>query len=82
MSGGMTAAALYACTMTNPAALGAVPEESEAKAHHLKDGKGFTNPWESWRYVTYQVRRYGKETLKPGGGRCLAQRLERLCFGK
>ena len=49
MAGGMTTAALYACTMTNPTALGAVPEESEAKAHHLKDGKGFINPWASWK---------------------------------
>jgi N-acyl-phosphatidylethanolamine-hydrolysing phospholipase D len=38
--------------MTNPAALGAVPEDSTAKAHHLKDGKGFTNPWESWKEMT------------------------------
>jgi len=45
---GMTAAALYACTTTSPTALGAVPEDSGAKAHHLKNGKGFTNPWESW----------------------------------
>ena len=52
MSGGMTAALVYACTMTSPTALGAVPEGSEAKAHHLKGGKGFTNPWESWRDFT------------------------------
>ena len=52
MSSGMTAAALYACTMTTPTALGAVPEDSEAKAHHLKDGKGFTNPWESWKEMS------------------------------
>jgi N-acyl-phosphatidylethanolamine-hydrolysing phospholipase D len=52
MSGGMTAAALYACTMTSPASLGAVPEDTEAKAHHLKDGKGFTNPWDSWREMS------------------------------
>jgi N-acyl-phosphatidylethanolamine-hydrolysing phospholipase D len=49
MAGGMTAAALYACTLTSPTALGAVPEDSEAKAHHLKNGQGFTNPWESWK---------------------------------
>jgi N-acyl-phosphatidylethanolamine-hydrolysing phospholipase D len=52
MSGGMTAAALYACTMTPPTALGAVPEDAEAKAHHLKGGKGFVNPWDSWRDFT------------------------------
>lgn len=49
MAGSMTAAALYAVTMTPPSALGAVPEDAEAKAHHLKNGKGFTNPWESWK---------------------------------
>jgi N-acyl-phosphatidylethanolamine-hydrolysing phospholipase D len=49
MSSGMTAAALYACTMTSPTALGAVPEDAEAKAHHLKDGVGFKNPWNSWK---------------------------------
>jgi len=52
MSGSMTAAALYACTMTSPTALGAVPEDAEAKAHHVKGGKGFTNPWDSWRDFT------------------------------
>lgn len=49
MSSGMAAAALYAYAMSSPVALGAVPEDSEAKKHHLKNGKGFTNPWESWR---------------------------------
>lgn len=45
----MTSAVLYACTISSPTALGAVPEDAEGKAHHLKDGKGFTNPWESWK---------------------------------
>jgi hypothetical protein len=49
MSSGMAAAALYACTMNGPAVLGAVPEDVEGKKHHLKNGKGFTNPWESWK---------------------------------
>lgn len=35
--------------MTSPTALGAVPEDTEAKKHHLKDGKGFINPWDSWK---------------------------------
>jgi hypothetical protein len=52
MSGSMTAAALYACTMTSPTALGAVPEDAEAKSHHVKDGVGFRNPWNSWRDFT------------------------------
>jgi N-acyl-phosphatidylethanolamine-hydrolysing phospholipase D len=46
---GMAAAGLYSLTMSSPAALGAVPEDSAEKKHHLKNGKGFTNPWESWR---------------------------------
>ncbi|KAG9239437.1 beta-lactamase superfamily domain-containing protein [Amylocarpus encephaloides] len=49
VSGGMATAAIYACSMTNPTALGAVPEDSAKKSHHLKHGKGFVNPWESWR---------------------------------
>lgn len=48
----MTAAAAYACSVTSPTALGAVPEDSVAKAHHLKDGKGFRNPWDSWKDMT------------------------------
>lgn len=51
-SGLPVAAALYACTMTPPMPLGAVPEESKDKAHHLKGGKGFTNPWESWKEMS------------------------------
>jgi N-acyl-phosphatidylethanolamine-hydrolysing phospholipase D len=42
-------AAIYACSMTSPAALGAVPEDTDSKKHHLKNGNGFTNPWESWK---------------------------------
>lgn len=48
MSGGMAAAVLYACSVSSPKALGAVPEESATKAHHAKNGKGFVNPWPSW----------------------------------
>ena len=46
---GMAAAALYSLSMSSPTALGAVPEDSAAKKHHKKHGKGFTNPWDSWR---------------------------------
>lgn len=49
MSTGAVAAALYTCTFSKPAALGAVPEDAEARAHHLKGGNGFANPWESCR---------------------------------
>jgi N-acyl-phosphatidylethanolamine-hydrolysing phospholipase D len=40
-------------TVSNPAQAVAQPEEAKDKAHHLKNGKGFTNPWES--YVEFGV---------------------------
>jgi hypothetical protein len=43
-----TAAGLHA-VVTNPAQVGAKPEEAEGKKHHLKGGKGFVNPWDSYR---------------------------------
>lgn len=49
MSSSATAAALYAATISSSASYSAVPEDAKDKKHHLKDGKGFTNPWESWR---------------------------------
>lgn len=49
MSSSATAAILYAATISTSSLTGAVPEEAKEKRHHLKDGKGFTNPWESWR---------------------------------
>jgi N-acyl-phosphatidylethanolamine-hydrolysing phospholipase D len=47
-TGGMATAAIYACSITNPTALGAVPEDSKGKEHHLKGGSGFRNPWPSY----------------------------------
>ncbi|KAI9875588.1 MAG: hypothetical protein M1830_008227 [Pleopsidium flavum] len=52
MSSSATAAALYAATISSSSTIGAVPDEAKDKKHHLKDGKGFTNPWESWREMT------------------------------
>lgn len=40
------AAALYA-VVSNPTQVGAVPEDAKEKKHHLKNGKGFVNPWDS-----------------------------------
>lgn len=40
-------AALYA-VVSNPAQIAAQPEEAKEKAHHLKNGKGFVNPWDSY----------------------------------
>lgn len=51
VAGGVTAvgsAGLYA-VVSNPAQMGARPEEAAQKSHHLKNGKGFVNPWDSYR---------------------------------
>ncbi|KAF3037361.1 hypothetical protein E8E12_006577 [Didymella heteroderae] len=40
-------AVLYAA-VSNPGQVLSQPEEAAAKAHHLKNGKGFTNPWDSY----------------------------------
>ena len=49
MSSASTAAALYAATVSSASITGAVPEDAKDRVHHLKNGKGFTNPWDSWR---------------------------------
>ncbi|PZD22879.1 Zn-dependent hydrolasesbeta-lactamase fold protein [Pyrenophora tritici-repentis] len=38
---------LYAA-VGNPALVPSQPEEAAEKRHHLKNGKGFTNPWDSY----------------------------------
>jgi hypothetical protein len=38
---------LYAA-VSSPAQVGARPEDADEKRHHLKNGKGFTNPWDSY----------------------------------
>lgn len=45
---GIGAAGLYAI-VSNPAQIGARPEEAEERSHHLQNGKGFVNPWDSFR---------------------------------
>jgi len=49
MSSSATAAALYAATVSSSTITGATPEEAKEKRHHVKDGKGFVNPWDSWK---------------------------------
>lgn len=50
MAGSVTAATAYAlASISTPSALGAVPEDAADKKHHVKNGVGFTNPWESWK---------------------------------
>ena len=48
MAGPGTSALLYA-TVSNVTATAATPESAKDKKHHLEDGKGFVNPWDSWR---------------------------------
>lgn len=40
---------LFQATIMNPAQPQGRPEEAGLKKHHLKDGKGFCNPWESFK---------------------------------
>ncbi|KAI4166217.1 MAG: hypothetical protein LQ342_000103 [Letrouitia transgressa] len=47
-----TAGALYAVSTSPASVLGAVPEDAKEKRHHLKDGKGFVNPWESFNMMS------------------------------
>lgn len=47
LGGAGIGAGLYA-VVSNPAQVGAVPEDAKEKRHHLKGGKGFINPWNSY----------------------------------
>jgi len=58
LSSASTSAIMYAATISASSVAGAVPEESKAKKHHLQNGKGFDNPWDSWE------NRAGPELLK------------------
>lgn len=44
-------AGMYA-SVSMPSLEAARPEEADAKAHHAKGGRGFTNPWDSWREMS------------------------------
>ena len=47
LAGGVGSAALYA-VVSNPSQIGARPEDAGAKAHHVRNGNGFRNPWDSF----------------------------------
>lgn len=47
MGGASIGAGLYA-VVSSPAQIGTQPEEAKERQHHLKNGKGFTNPWDSY----------------------------------
>lgn len=51
ISGAGIGAGLYA-VVSNPAQIGTQPEEAAEKRHHLKNGKGFTNPWDSYTEIS------------------------------
>ncbi|KAI9690006.1 MAG: hypothetical protein M1822_009888 [Bathelium mastoideum] len=48
MSSASTSVALYAAVTSPLQAAGAKPEEAKELRHHLQDGKGYTNPWDSF----------------------------------
>ena len=49
MASASTSATLYAA-VTSPAQItGAEPEDTKELKHHLKHGKGFQNPWDSYK---------------------------------
>jgi N-acyl-phosphatidylethanolamine-hydrolysing phospholipase D len=52
MSGVAVAPLLYAATVSSPVLQPAEPSEAKDKAHHAKNGKGFVNPWPSWKNWT------------------------------
>ncbi len=47
MAGSMTAAAVYAATVSPASNGSSSPPHSKEKVHHAANGKGFINPWES-----------------------------------
>jgi hypothetical protein len=54
--GGAGVGAGFYAVVSSPAQIVTQPEGTEDKAHHLKDGKGFTNPWDSYVPTsTFQV---------------------------
>ncbi|KAG0129320.1 putative Zn-dependent hydrolase/oxidoreductase family protein [Tuber indicum] len=42
-------ASVYSVSVSTPQNLSSSPEDVANKSHHLENGKGFTNPWPSWR---------------------------------
>ena len=49
MSSSSTSAILYSAAISPSQGSYAVPEDADDRAHHLKQGKGFINPWSSYR---------------------------------
>jgi hypothetical protein len=49
MSSAATSTLLYAAAISTPQLQVSQPEDAADKKHHLQGGKGFTNPWDSYR---------------------------------
>jgi N-acyl-phosphatidylethanolamine-hydrolysing phospholipase D len=43
---------LFTASFSSPTQLDAVPEDEKNKEHHAKNGKGFHNPWASFKTIT------------------------------
>lgn len=48
---GTITAAIYTATFSIPTDADTAPEDAKTRPHHVKHGKGFVNPWDSWRNV-------------------------------
>jgi len=48
MESASTSSALYAAVTSPLQATGVTPEEAKELRHHVKGGKGFINPWDSY----------------------------------
>lgn len=49
MSASTTSALLYTASVSSPQVAQAVPQDAKELRHHVKGGKGFINPWSSYR---------------------------------
>jgi hypothetical protein len=49
MASASTAVALYASVISASQLFGTQPEDAAELKHHAKGGKGFLNPWESFK---------------------------------
>ena len=49
MSSATTSSLLYSSVINPLQGANAIPEDATSLSHHLKDGRGFINPWESYR---------------------------------
>jgi hypothetical protein len=53
MSNTVGSSALYTVAVSEPSKASGVPEDAKELKHHCQDGKGFKNPWDSWKEFNY-----------------------------